>query len=220
MLAALAAVTPPAPLWAASAGGADVVATYRVGNAYDEIDEASADGWLRIDYRFDNGEYFPSYVVGTPDQRFFRVFKRDGRWFAADVRDYGAWMRRQIGAEIIHAKPTLELFEKAGEEKVGAWTGTAYTIAHGCGRWRHLVVMHGNGGEVLGRALRASFWSAIKQKQHPNPCELQALDLIASGTLLRLEEQVLSKLETRRLDRARFRLPGPVLTREQLFALR
>lgn len=219
MLAACALTLAAAPLRAAGAGASDVVATYRVGNAYDEIDEVSADGWMRIDYRLNSGEFFPSYVVGTPDQRFYRVFKQDGRWLAADVRDYGAWMRRQTGTQIVHASPTAELFEKAGEVTVGTWTGTAYTIAHGCGRWRHLVVIPGKNAKVLGRALRAAEWSAIREKQHPNPCELQALDIIGSGTLLRLEEQVLSKLETRHIDRARFRLPGPVLTREQLFAL-
>jgi hypothetical protein len=112
-------------------------------------------------------------------------------------------------------------FVPDGDQKVGEWTGTVYrAVGDICGSWSRFVVMRGPGLDIFGRVLRRNLLYGAKDRLAPH-CELQAIDLIGTGIVLRVDdpEITLEALEVRRIDPGRFRPPARPLSRAVLFAL-
>jgi hypothetical protein len=112
-------------------------------------------------------------------------------------------------------------FVEDGAQKVGEWTGTAYRMTgQSCQNWGRFVVKRGPGLEAFDRVMRSSLLYGA-QERRPPPCELQAIDLIGAGVLLWIDfpETRIEKLEIRKIDPDRFRLPSQVLSRSALFEI-
>lgn len=211
-------------LLAGCGASADVVATYRVGGGV-RIVEAAASGWGRVEDR-SGGAPLEEYELITPAGHILVVFRLNGRWHVADSHDRFAWRLRPPRRP--KSPPPEGVFVSTGEEKVGAWSGTGYTMrAQGgtgrptnCGSWTHIVVMHGPGLEAFGRVLRNNLRYALGGQGAP-PCHFHAVDLIGQGVVLSLDDPptTLERLDRRTIDPARFRLPSRLLTRAELFAL-
>lgn len=211
-----------APLLLLAAGcgsaSADVVATYKtpIGSF---VLEASESGWGRMEEQRPGAPRLDYYTVITPQGRNLRVMLHKGRWIVADWQDFHAWI---LGGSRPPATPAPKThFVADGDQKVGQWTGTAYrSTGESCRNWNRFVVMRGPGLEVLGKVFRANLVYGAEQRRAP-PCELQAIDLIGQGVILWINdpETKLEKLESRKIDPGRFRLPSPPLSRSGLFAL-
>lgn len=214
-------LAPSSLLIAGCGASADVVATYKFGGGLRVI-EASASGWGRIqDWR--DGKPEEGYGLTTPQGQNLEVFRLQGRWIVADAKDRTDLMR--AGMPRPKASPIEGRFFETGEEAVGQWTGTAYTMQstsdnkrpRQCGSWSHFVVMHGAGLEVFGRVLRNNLRYATKDSD-PSPCQVQAEDLMGKGVPIFVDDPtiILEKLERGKIDPARFRLPSRLLTRAEL----
>lgn len=213
----------PLILLVAGCGGAssDVVATYRTMNGITTVVEAGADGWGRMEQR-GSGPPTPleSYTLVTPEGRNLKVMLRQGRWIVAEFRDYDAWGKSDSRPPEPLPAPKGRFVED-GEQKVGEWTGTAYRMTtQTCQDWGRFVVKREPGLEVFGRVMRGNLLYGAKDRRAP-PCELQAIDRIGEGVLLWIDspETKLEKLEFRKIDPERFRLPSQPLSRSALFAL-
>lgn len=195
----------------------DIVATYKATNGT-LIIEADEGGWGRIEQTYPGAPPLNNYTLITPQGRSLSVWLHQGRWIVADWQDRNAWNRQESGPPPSTSEPKGHFVED-GEEKVGEWRGTAYRMARGsCNSWSRFVVMRGTGLDTFGRVMRASY--GPKNRGAP-PCELQAVDLFGEGVLLWIDfpETILDKLEYREIDSGRFRLPSPLLSRSELFAL-
>lgn len=198
---------------------ADVVATYDT-LISQRVMEASTDGWFRVEDLRPAEKAPEVYFLTGPEGQHLRVFRHKGKWLVANAADFSAWLNRWPHPTPPTA-PSRELFKATGEETVGVWKGVGYRIKGWCGAWTHIVVMRGKGLEVFGRALRRNLLAAAEERAPVPPCERQAIDLIGEGVVLFIDDpQVkLAKLEFRRIERARFKLPSKVLSRAELFAL-
>ncbi|HEX8239870.1 MAG TPA: hypothetical protein VF574_09045 [Allosphingosinicella sp.] len=202
-----------------AAASADVVATYET-HVGRRVIEAAANGWGRIEEYPPGAAATPAiYTLTTPKGRNLRVMSHKGGWIVADWADYTAWLNR-LWSPPGSTTPPSGRFVESGEEKIGAWTGTGYRMEGYCGAWRHFVVMRGPALETFGRVLRRNLLYAAKDRGPPD-CERQAIDLMGEGVVLFVDdpEAKLAALEFRKIDPERFRLPSPVLSRAELFAL-
>jgi hypothetical protein len=209
---------------AGCAAGADVVATYRYTIGHVRI-EASATGWGRIE-SWSDGKRPDGFELVTPAGRNLHVFQLNGRWIVGNSADYTEWTLRNWHPR--QSLPPDGHFVKTGEEKIGAWTGTGYTMRTGkddrlrgyCGSWSHLVVLSEPGLEGFGRVMSKNLRYA-NGREAPPPCYLQAVALMGKGVTLFVDDpqMQLETLERRRVDPARFRPPSRVLSRAELFAL-
>lgn len=196
-----------------------VVATYRTWAGQRTI-EAGADGWGRFE---DRGRGQTSeidrYTLTTPEGRNLVVTRRKDGWIVADAVDQLAWDHRNWPPPA--ASEPKGRFVESGPHKVGAWTGRSYRMSEGyCGSWTRFAVLHERGLEAFGRMFRRSMLHGAAERRAP-PCELQAIELMAQGVVLWVDdpEVTLEKLERRTIDPARFRLPSKILSRDELFRL-
>src|SRR3954464_9843872 len=165
----------------ACSASADVEATYSTSFGTRLI-EVGSSGWLRVEDRAIAARGADeSYSLTSPEGRNFTVFRHGGKWIVAGSRDFTDWLNR-AWHPMFHVDPPEGLFAPTGEERIGAWTGTAYKMKHACGSWSHIVVMRGRGLDVFGKGLRRNFLAAAPAPLPP--CERQAIDLIGSGVPL------------------------------------